>query len=69
MKIVEHWTFLEANYEMRVCRHVMMAPEDWAKLWLRPRGEWDAVFAAMMDTDGATPYEIPLEDYPIYYGY
>ena len=69
MKIVEHWTFLEANYEMRVCLHVMMAPEDWAKLWLRPRGEWDAVFAAMMDTDGATPYEMPLEDYPIYYGY
>jgi len=69
MKIVEHWTFVEANWEFRVCVHVMVPPEDWSEMWIRPRGEWDAVLAAHMDTGGATPYDIPIGDYPIMYGY
>ncbi len=66
--IVEHWTFLYEKWEMRICYHVMIPPHNWSKLWLRPRGEVDAVFAAKREYDG-TAYEIPVSDYPTFYGY
>ena len=66
--IVEHWTFLYANWELRICYHVMIPPYDWSELCLRERGKVDAIFAAKRESDGTT-YEIPIEDYPIFYGY
>jgi len=66
--IVEHWTFLYEKWEMRICYHVTIPPYYWSKIWLRPRGEVDAVFAAKREYDGTT-YEMPVEDYPTYYGY
>jgi hypothetical protein len=66
--IVEHWTFLYEKWEMRICYHVMIPPHNWSKLWLRPRGEVDGVFAAKREYDGTT-YEIPVSDYPTFYGY
>ena len=66
--VVEHWTFLYEDWELRICYHVMVPPYDWSKLWLRERGEVDAIFAARRESDG-TIYEIPIEDYPIFYGY
>jgi len=66
--IVEHWTFLYEKWEMRICYHVTIPPHNWSKVWLRPRGEVDAVFAAKREYNG-TAYEIPVEDYPTYYGY
>ena len=66
--IVEHYTFLDADWEFRMCHHVMIPPYDWAQMMIRPRGQWDPTLAAYMETDG-TIYEIPVEDYPTLYGY
>lgn len=66
--VVEHWTFLYEDWELRICYHVMVPPYDWSELWLREHGEVDAIFAARRESDG-TIYEIPVEDYPIFYGY
>jgi hypothetical protein len=66
--VVEHWTFLYEEWEMRVCYHVMIPPYDWSKIYLRKRGEVDAVFAAKRESDDTT-YEISLSEYPTYYGY
>ena len=66
--VVEHWTFLDSEWEMRICYHVMIPPHDWSMLLLRKRGEWDPVFAARRESDG-TIYEIPVSDYPIMFLY
>lgn len=66
--VVEHWTFLDQDWEMRICFHVMIPPYDWSMLLLRPRGEWDPIFAAKRESDG-TIYEIPIGDYPIFFSY
>ncbi len=74
LRIVEHYTHLSDNWEMRVGCHVTWTPEDYYEVyWLRPRGQWDPVIAAKMSWDEATQsqitYEIPLEDWLYYYGY
>jgi hypothetical protein len=66
--IVEHWTFLYEEWEMRICYHVMIPPHDWSQIWLRRRGEIDPEFAAMRESDG-TIYEISVVDYPTMFGY
>jgi hypothetical protein len=66
--IVEHWTFLYEDWELRICYHVMIPPYDWSMLWLRERGEFEALFAAKRESDGTT-YEISIDEYPIFYGY
>jgi len=66
--VVEHWTFLYEEWEMRICYHVMIPPYDWSKICLRKRGEVQPIFAAMRESDGTT-YEIALSEYPTHYGY
>jgi hypothetical protein len=66
--VVEHWTFLDPDWEMRICFHVMIPPYDWSMILLRPRGEWDPIFAAKRESDG-TIYEIPIDEYPIFFSY
>jgi hypothetical protein len=66
--IVEHWTFLDEDWEFRLCYHVMIPPYDWSMIMLRRRGEWNPVLAAMRESDG-TIREIPVSEYPIMYGY
>ncbi len=66
--VVEHWTFLSEDWELRVCFHVMIPPYDWSMMRLRKRGEVNAEFAARRESDG-TIYEIPVSDYPIKFGY
>ena len=66
--IVEHWTFLYEKWELRICYHVMIPPYNWSMLWLRPRGEVDPIFAAKKESDGTT-YEMPISEYPTFYGY
>jgi hypothetical protein len=67
--IVEHWTFLSEEWEMRICFHVMIPPYDWSMMRLRKRGEAEAELAARKDTDSGTIYEIPVADYPLMFGY
>ncbi len=66
--VVEHWTFLDQDWEMRICFHVMIPPHDWSMLLLRKRGEWNLIFAAKRESDG-TIYEIPISDYPTFFSY
>ncbi len=35
--VVMHYLFLSENWEMYVTWHVMIAPDDWARIYLRPR--------------------------------
>jgi hypothetical protein len=66
--IVEHWTFLSPEWELRMAYHVMMPPDDWTLVEIRRRGELDFRLAAKREGDGTT-YEIPLSDYPTFFGY
>ncbi|MFH1100983.1 MAG: hypothetical protein V1726_02975 [Methanobacteriota archaeon] len=82
--VVEHWTFLYKNWEMRICYHVMMYPYNWSKIWLRPRGKVYPVFAGCREYvfpalsiydqephgDPVLVYhEIPVSEYPTFFGY
>jgi hypothetical protein len=66
--VVEHWTFLDEDWEFRLAYHVMIPPYDWSKILLRRRGEWNPELAAMRESDG-TIHEIPIDEYPIMFGY
>lgn len=60
--IVEHITFLDEEWEIRVCLHVTIQPDDWSKVLFRRRGEWDPILAAKRDTYGNI-FEITVEEY------
>lgn len=66
--VVEHWTFLNMEWEMRLCYHVMIPPYDWSMLAIRRRGELDSIFTAKRESDGKI-HEIPFAEYPKMYGY
>ncbi len=66
--VVEHWTFLYEDWELRICFHLMIPPYDWSMLWLRPRNETEPVVTIRRESDG-TAFPIPIADYPTFYGY
>jgi hypothetical protein len=66
--IVEHYTVLTENYEIRFCYHVMIPPYDWSKIRIRERNVIEPELAAERSTDG-TIHEIAVSDYPTFYGY
>jgi hypothetical protein len=66
--IVEHYTFLSDSYEVRLCYHVMIPPSDWSKLLIRKRLSWEPLIALSRDTKGEI-VEIPVSEYPIFFGY
>ena len=69
--VVEHWTFLSNDWEVRTASHVMIPPHDWSMIWMRPRDEWSPILAAKREHDGTdyVMFEIPVEDYPTFWGY
>jgi hypothetical protein len=69
--VVEHWTYLSEDWEFRICYHVMMPPDDWSMMLLRRRGEYEPCLAARREWNGEeyVIFEIPVEDYPVIYGY
>ena len=36
---VSHYLFLSESWEMGLSWHIMIAPYDWARIYLRPRSE------------------------------
>jgi len=66
--IVEHRTFITKNYEVRVCYHVMVPPDDWSKLRIRDRNRLVPEIALKRETDGSI-HEIPVDEYPTFDGY
>ncbi|MBN1697928.1 MAG: dockerin type I repeat-containing protein [Spirochaetales bacterium] len=68
--IVEHWTFLDNTWEIRLCFHVMIPPDDWSRLWVRKRGDMEATLALYRETeDTGIVHETDISEYPIMYGY
>lgn len=66
--IVEHYTYITEEYEVRFCYHVMIPPHDWSMILIRRRGAIDAELAARRESDG-TINQIQVSDYPILLGY
>jgi hypothetical protein len=66
--IVTHLTYLDDDWEVRLCYHVMIPPYDWSYIRLRRRGEVEPAFAAKRESDG-TIYEVSISDYPILFDY
>lgn len=66
--IVEHWTFLSSAWDMRICFHVMVPPDDWSMMLLRRTGSLVPLLAARRDSDGSI-HEIPVKEYPQLCGY
>lgn len=67
--IVEHYTFIDQEYEYRICRHAMIPPYDWSMIRLRKRNEVAPFLAARKDSTGGIIHQIPVEDYPTLFGY
>ena len=67
--IIEHYTLLNEQYEMRICCHVMIPPDDWSMIRLRERNSYTPFLAARKDSTGGVIYQIPVEEYPVKSGY
>jgi hypothetical protein len=65
---VEHWTFLSPDYELRICCHITIEPDNWSEMLLRQRGEITPVIAAHQESDGSI-HEMNISDYPTFYDY
>ena len=61
--VVEHVTFLTSEWEIRICYHVTIPPNDWSYICLRRRSEWETMLAARRESDG-TVHEVPVSEYP-----
>jgi hypothetical protein len=66
--IVEHWTFLSSAWDMRLCFHVMVPPDDGSMILLRRTQSLTPLLAARRESDGSI-HEIPIEEYPLLCGY
>jgi hypothetical protein len=68
--IVSHYTFLSENWEIRFCHHEMIPPHDWSMILIRKRGEIEAEISYKRDSStNDYVYEIPISEYPHFYGY
>lgn len=68
MLIVEHYTFLNDDYEVRLCYHVMIPPHDWSYLRVRKRNCMMPDIALKRESSG-TINEIDYEEYPVLFNY
>jgi len=67
--IVEHYTLLNNQYEIRLSCHIMIPPYDWSMIKLRERNSFNAFLAARQDSTRGLINQIPVEEYPLLYGY
>ena len=66
--VVEHWTFISSEWQIRLCCHITIPPYNWSMLRLRKIGEIDPILAAKCEYNDII-YEIPISEYPIMHGY
>lgn len=67
--IVEHFTLLNDTYEMRICNHAMIPPDDWSMIRLRYRNSEVPFLAARQDSTNGKINEILVKEYPVLFGY
>jgi hypothetical protein len=62
---------MSKDWEVRFCFHVMIPPYDWTKIMIRERDEWEPAIAGKREHDGVDYKlsEIPISEYPTFYGY
>ena len=48
--IVEHYLFRSDFWELALSRHVMIAPHDWVKVYIRPRNQITPIWAGIIDS-------------------
>lgn len=66
--VVEHWTFISPEWEIRLCCHITIPPYNWSMMRLRKIGEIEPILAVKCEFNNII-YEIPISDYPIINGY
>jgi hypothetical protein len=62
--IVEHYLFRSAFWEMELSRHVMIAPYDWIKVYLRPRNQTIPIWAGMITSWSSGNHTVAETDPP-----
>ena len=62
--IVEHFLFMSESWEMELSRHVMIAPYDWVKVYLRPRGALTPTWAGEIESWSTNSQLIQETDLP-----
>jgi hypothetical protein len=63
--VVSHYLFLSSEWELGLTWHIMIAPYDWSRIYLRPRGELEPTLAFELSSYG-DPNGIPTRiDPPI----
>lgn len=51
--VVSHYLFMSEDWELGLSWHVMVAPDDWAEIYLRPRSELTPTMAFRMQSQTA----------------
>ena len=62
--IVEHYLFRSEFWEMELSRHVMIAPYDWVKVYLRPRNQTKPTWSGMITSWSSGNHTIVETDPP-----
>jgi hypothetical protein len=66
--VVEHWTFLSSEYELRICSHITTPPYNWSKMMIRSLNQIQSDLAIHQEYNGSVS-EISITEYPTFYGY
>ena len=56
--IVEHYLFRSNNWELALSRHVMIAPHDWVRVYLRPRNQITPIWAGIIESWSSSNHSI-----------
>jgi len=62
--IVEHYLFRSAFWELALSRHVMIAPHDWVRVYLRPRNQISPLWSGIIESWSSGNYNISETDPP-----
>jgi len=67
--IVDYFTLLNDQYELRVCNHAMIPPEDWSAIRLRERCVYQPFLTLRQDSTNGAIYEIHRDEFPTLFDY
>jgi hypothetical protein len=62
--IVEHYLFRSEFWEMALSRHVMIAPHDWVRVYVRPRNQTAPIWSGIIESWSSGNYNVSEIDPP-----
>lgn len=64
--VVSHYLFLSDEWELGLSWHIMVPPDDWSELYLRPRDEWSPTVAFRLASRSAALEDgvVTIEEVP-----